>query len=69
MFQVRLGLSKDTRYQPLTVDGPEYLYSLAQFIARSVPDAEVHARLGAQVGDEVVFSAGADGHGEDVELF
>lgn len=55
MFLVQLNRSCDRLYQPLTVKTAEYLYDFAKFIARSVPDAEVHARLGIQAGDEVVF--------------
>lgn len=68
MFLVRVGRSSDTHYQPLTVKAHEYLYDFAAFIARSIPDAEVHARLGLQMGDEVVFhgSALAD---DSMELF
>lgn len=69
MFQVRLGLCRDSGYQPLTVDGPEYLYMLARFISRSVPEAEVHAHLGEQAGDEVVFAAQAGAGCPLVELF
>lgn len=68
MFLVRVGRSSDARYQPLTIKAHEYLYAFAAFIARSVPDAEVHARLGMQVGDEVVFHGRAlDDDG--IELF
>lgn len=68
MFLVRLDRSSDAHYHPLTVKAHEYLYDFAAFIARSVPDAEVHAHLGLQLGDEVVFhgSAVAD---DSVELF
>lgn len=69
MFQVRIGLCGDARYQPLTVDGPAYLYTLARFISQSCPEAEVHARLGAQAGDEVVFRARAEDADDDAELF
>ncbi len=70
MFQVRIGLCGDARYHPLTVDGPAYLYTLARFISQSCPDAEVHAHLGAQAGDEVVFHAQSDTTSDcDVELF
>lgn len=55
MFLVQLDRSSDRRYQPLTIKTAEYLYDFAKFIARSVPDAEVHAKLGLQAGDEVVF--------------
>lgn len=55
MFLVQVNRSSDRRYQPLTVKTAEYLYDFAKFIARSVPDAEVHAKLGVQAGDEVVF--------------
>lgn len=68
MFLVRVDRSSDTRYQPLTVKTSEYLYDFAAFIARSVPDAEVHARLGSQLGDEVVFHGSAL-EDDGVELF
>jgi len=68
MFMVSLETSRDEKYQPLTVDGPQYLYEFAAFIARTVPDAEVHARLGGMQGDEVVFK-GHDLAEDDVELF
>lgn len=55
MFLVQLNRSSDRLYQPLTIKTAEYLYDFAKFIARSVPDAEVHAKLGLQAGDEVVF--------------
>lgn len=68
MLMVRVQASNDSRYQPLTVDTSRYLYEFASFIARTVPDAEVHARLGRQVGDEVVFK-GANIKEDEVELF
>ena len=68
MFLVRVGRSSDARYQPLTVKAHEYLYDFAAFIARSVPDAEVHARLGLQLGDEVAFHGRAVAD-DGVELF
>lgn len=55
MFLVQVNRSSDRNYQPLTINTAEYLYDFAKFIARSVPDAEVHAKLGLQMGDEVVF--------------
>lgn len=55
MFMVKVEANRDSRYQPLTVDTSQYLYEFASFIARTIPDAEVHARLGSQIGDEVVF--------------
>lgn len=68
MFLVKLDRSSDRLYQPLTIKTNEYLYDFAAFIARSVPDAEVHARLGVEAGDEVVFH-GAAVDNEDIELF
>lgn len=68
MFLVRVGRSSDVNYQPLTVKTSEYLYDFAAFIARSIPDAEVHARLGLQLGDEVVF-LGKDLEPASAELF
>lgn len=68
MFMVKLQTSRDVHYHPLTVDGPQYLYEFAAFIARTIPDAEVHARLGGMKGDEVVFK-GQDLAEDDAELF
>jgi hypothetical protein len=68
MFLVQVERSSDARYQPLTIKANEYLYDFAAFIARSVPDAEVHARLGHQLGDEVVFHGSAVNN-DDMELF
>lgn len=68
MFMVKVEANRDNRYQPLTVDGPQYLYEFASFIARTIPDAEVHARLGSQTGDVVVFK-GQDLQDDDIELF
>mgnify|MGYP001810458830 CR=1 FL=1 len=68
MFMVKVEANRDSRYQPLTVDGPQYLYEFAAFIARTIPDAEVHARLGSERGDEVVFK-GQDLAEDEVELF
>lgn len=68
MFLVKVERSSDARYQPLTIKANEYLYDFAAFIARSVPDAEVRARLGCQLGDEVVFHGRALNN-DDVELF
>lgn len=53
MFVVVLDPCRDSRYHPLTVNVTEYLCGLAESIARSVPDAEVHTRLGA-CGDRVL---------------
>lgn len=68
MFLVNIDRCRDGRYAPRTIDASQYLYDFAAFIARSVPDAEVHAHLGAQSGDEVVFY-GRDVGNDDVELF
>lgn len=68
MFLVNIDRCRDGRYAPMTVDASQYLYDFAAFIARSIPDAEVHARLGMQAGDEVVFF-GRDVGADDVELF
>lgn len=68
MFLVRIARNADVRYAPLTVDASQYLYDFAAFVARSVPDAEVHACLGEQAGDEIVFLGKALEAGE-VELF
>ncbi|HLO78825.1 MAG TPA: hypothetical protein VK196_20395 [Magnetospirillum sp.] len=68
MFLVSLGRNCDPHYQPLTIKAHEYLYDFAAFIARSVPDAEVHARLGVQLGDEVVFH-GRNLADDGMELF
>lgn len=68
MFLVKVDRCCDTNYHPLTIKASEYLYDFAAFIARSVPDAEVHARLGRQMGDEVVF-LGKALEDDGVELF
>lgn len=68
MFLVQVDRSSDRRYQPLTVKTAEYLYDFAKFISRSVPDAEVHAKLGLQAGDEVVF-LGKSLEDAGIELF
>lgn len=68
MFMVKVESSRDSRYQPLTVDTSQYLYEFASFIARSIPDAEVHAHLGNQAGDEVVFKGEALAD-DDIDLF
>lgn len=68
MFLVRVDRSCDAHYHPLTVKAHEYLYDFAAFIARSIPDAEVHARLGLQLGDEIIFH-GQELANDDVELF
>jgi hypothetical protein len=69
MFMVDLKRSQDDRYRPLTVSPPEYLYSLAQMIHRSLPDCEVHASLGYDKGDEVVFRPATCDEDGDIELF
>lgn len=68
MFMVRVERSRDGLYQPLTVDGVKYLYDFAAFIARSIPDAEVHAHVGTQIGDEVVFKGRASAD-DGIDLF
>lgn len=68
MFLVRIARSADLRHAPMNVNTSRYLYDFAAFVARSVPDAEVHARLGEQAGDEVVFHGRAL-ESEEVELF
>jgi len=68
MFLVTLDSSRDRSYRPLTISSTKYLFNLAFAIARSIPDAEVHALLGAQRGDEVVFRGDALA-GADAELF
>lgn len=68
MFMVRVEASHDNRYRPLTVDTSQYLYEFASSIARSIPDAEVHAHLGEQLGDEVVFR-GQDLADDNIDLF
>lgn len=70
MLLVGLFPSCDPLYHPSTICAERYLFDLAHAIARSVPDVEVHARLGTNKGDEVVFpgrsSAETD---DDVQLF
>ena len=68
MFMVVLDSSRDRTYRPLTVSATKYLFNLAFAIARSIPDAEVHAHLGSERGDEVVFH-GAALAAADAELF
>lgn len=68
MFHVRIARTSNVRYAPLTVNPARYLYDLAAFVARSVPDAKVHARLGEQAGDEVVFLGKAVAV-DEVDLF
>lgn len=68
MFLVNVDRSCNQLYTPITVVASEYLYTFAQAIARSIPDAEVHARLGSQRGDEVVF-LGREMQSQDIELF
>lgn len=68
MFMVRVEASHDSLYRPLTVNTSQYLYEFASSIARSIPDAEVHAHLGKQLGDEVVFR-GEDLADDNIDLF
>ncbi|CAA7621998.1 hypothetical protein [Magnetospirillum sp. UT-4] len=68
MFLVKLEPNRDRLYQPLTVNASEYLYGFASAIARAIPDAEVHATLGSQRGDEVVFHGSALDD-ESIDLF
>ena len=68
MFLVVLDRSRDRSYRPLTTQATKYLFNLAFSIARSIPDSEVHAHLGAQQGDEVVFMGTALA-AADAELF
>lgn len=68
MFMVRVEAGRDSRYHPLTIDTSQYLYEFASSIARSIPDAEVHAHLGSQAGDEVVFK-GHDLADDTIDLF
>ncbi len=68
MFHVILENSQDRRYRPMTVNATEYLFGLARLIARSVPDSEVHAHLGSQIGDELIFR-GAGLPQAEIELF
>lgn len=69
MFQVNLTLNRDPNYHPLTVSAPEYLFGLAQFIARTIPDAEVHAHLGLTDGDCLVFHGNGVNGSDDCQLF
>ena len=68
MFIVDLGRSQDINYTPLTVNGPEYLFGLARFIARTVSDVEVRAYLDPGMGAGMVFR-GDDLADDDVEMF
>lgn len=68
MFIVDLGLCQNRSYIPLTVNGPEYLFGLARYIARTISDVEVHAYLEPGLGAGLVFR-GDDLKEEDVEMF
>ncbi len=69
MFTVLLSKSRHIDDRTHTVDSGAYLLDFARFIVRTVPDAEVHARLGDMAGDEAVFR-GCDADGDDgMELF
>lgn len=69
MFTVLLTRSRYIDNRIHTLDPAAYLLDFARFIVRTVPDAEVTARLGDMAGDEAVFR-GCDAGGEDgIELF
>lgn len=68
MFIVDLGRCQDQNYAPLTINGPEYLFNLARFIARTISDVEVHAHLDPAMGVGVVFR-GDDLADDDIEMF
>ncbi len=69
MFTVLLAKSRYIDDRIHTLDPGAYLLDFARFIVRSVPDAEVHARLGDMAGDVAVFR-GCDADGDDgTELF
>jgi hypothetical protein len=69
MFTVMLGKSCHVDHRINTRDSGAYLLDFARFIVRTVPDAEVHARLGDMAGDEAVFR-GCDADCDDgMELF
>jgi hypothetical protein len=68
MFIVDLGRSQNPSYSPLTVNGPEYLFGLARYIARTIADVEVRAFLDPGMGACVVFR-GDDVNDNDIEMF
>ncbi|BAE53289.1 hypothetical protein [Paramagnetospirillum magneticum] len=55
MLVVDLGLSRQSNYAPLTVNGPDYLMELGRFIARTIADVEVHTHLDRAMVTEMVF--------------
>ncbi len=55
MLVVDLGLSRQSNYAPLTVNGPDYLMELGRFIARTIADVEVRAHLDHAMTTEMVF--------------
>ncbi len=68
MFIVDLGRNPHPSYSPLTVNGPEHLFGLARYIARTISDVEVRAFLDPGMGAGIVFS-GDDVKDRDVEIF
>jgi hypothetical protein len=68
MFLVDLGRCQDPDYSPLTIRASEYLFHLAQFIARSIPNSEVRAQLGPLGADSVIFRGEAVA-ADEAELF
>jgi len=68
MFIVDLGRCQDLSYSPITVNGPEYLFGLARYIARTISDVEVRAFLDPGMGAGIVFR-GDDVKDDDIEMF
>jgi hypothetical protein len=68
MFIVDLCRCQDLSYAPMTVNGPEYLFNLARFIAQTLNDVEVRARIDPSMGAGVVFRS-ADLADDDIEMF
>lgn len=68
MFIVDFGRHPHPTYSPLTVNGPEYLFGLARYIARTISDVEVRAFLDPGMGAGIVIR-GDDVRDGDVEVF
>jgi hypothetical protein len=60
MIVVDLGLSRNSSYAPLTVNGPDYLLALGRFIAKTIADVEVHAHPDPAGATELVFRSQGD---------
>lgn len=69
MFTVLLGKSRRIDDRMHTLDSGAYLLGFARFIVRTIPDAEVRARLGNMAGDEAVFRGSAADGDDGMELF